>query len=401
MSYGSSYGMTYGGYDGYSVYGSAVSYASCGSEYASSYYGTGLTCGSGRRGCSMGMACRSRGTVCGAGWGNGCQVASYCSVASSGDSCGVSSSCGSSLCGYSSEDFSSCTSDSCMSQGCSTGSCGGYYSSGVYASSYDGGGMAYDSGSVVYGGSTIADGSVGCSGGDCGVSVMGVESGVVTGVPMEGSVINDGTVIEGGMPMEGSVMDGTVIEGSTISPAPSASNTTPPSTQPKTAPSPQKAPESAVPATDPPAPAAALEGAADPSTGLEDSEDMFGTGGVPELPGANDPASDLAPPQDAQGTPPADDGAETDDLFNESTKREGVSVESLTLGSRKWSDNTGRYATVGKLVRIGESFVRIEKSTGRLCTVPFSRLCDADYAYVQTLAVEVGLRLPIRLASAN
>jgi SLA1 homology domain 1, SHD1 len=207
---------------------------------------------------------------------------------------------------------------------------------------------------------------------------MGAESGVVTG-----------------MPMEGTVMDGTVTEGpSTTMPAPSTQSTTPPSSAPKESDVPKSAPAPVTPSesTTPPSD---LQTPAD----VSDQDDMFDSGDISELPGADDATGEIAPPEESTETPPTEDVPE--DLFNDSTQRQGISVESLAVGSRKWTDNTGRYATVGKLVRIGNSFVRLEKSTGRTCTVPFSRLCDSDYAYVQTLAAQVGLRLPIRLASAR
>jgi hypothetical protein len=68
-----------------------------------------------------------------------------------------------------------------------------------------------------------------------------------------------------------------------------------------------------------------------------------------------------------------------------------VASEALTLTSmadtpfRTWIDNTGRFRTDGRLVEIGEGQVRLLKSNGRTCTVTFSRLSEADLAYVASV----------------
>ena len=52
---------------------------------------------------------------------------------------------------------------------------------------------------------------------------------------------------------------------------------------------------------------------------------------------------------------------------------------------RVWIDNTGKFSTEGRLIEIGDDFVRLMKSNGRTCTVPSDRLCPADAAYVASI----------------
>jgi hypothetical protein len=50
---------------------------------------------------------------------------------------------------------------------------------------------------------------------------------------------------------------------------------------------------------------------------------------------------------------------------------------------RTWTDNTGNYQIRGRLVVIGKTHVRILKETGKYTTVPFTRLSQADLAFVR------------------
>ena len=61
---------------------------------------------------------------------------------------------------------------------------------------------------------------------------------------------------------------------------------------------------------------------------------------------------------------------------------------------RTWIDNTGQYRTQGRLIEIHDDSVRLLKTNGRVCTVPNSRLCQADAAYVD--AVKQKLATPVR-----
>jgi hypothetical protein len=56
---------------------------------------------------------------------------------------------------------------------------------------------------------------------------------------------------------------------------------------------------------------------------------------------------------------------------------------------RVWIDNTGRYSTEGRLIKITKDYVRLLKRNGRTCTVPHERLGDADAAYVEAIAEEL------------
>ncbi|WP_160148152.1 SHD1 domain-containing protein [Rubripirellula obstinata] len=52
---------------------------------------------------------------------------------------------------------------------------------------------------------------------------------------------------------------------------------------------------------------------------------------------------------------------------------------------RTWIDNTGVYHVEGRLIEIAGDHVRLLKANGRTCTVPNSRLCQADAAYVDSI----------------
>lgn len=56
---------------------------------------------------------------------------------------------------------------------------------------------------------------------------------------------------------------------------------------------------------------------------------------------------------------------------------------------RVWVDNTGKFHVEGKLIEVRDDHVRLLKTNGRTCTVPMSRLCDADAAYVASLAAKI------------
>ena len=100
-------------------------------------------------------------------------------------------------------------------------------------------------------------------------------------------------------------------------------------------------------------------------------------------------------------------GAADDEPFNfdedastparDATKgRPGNEVDSSTMltkvrsksnrGMRLWTDNTGRYQTVGRLAVIAKTHVRLLKDNGRYSTVPLSRLSSEDLTYVLLVA---------------
>ena len=58
---------------------------------------------------------------------------------------------------------------------------------------------------------------------------------------------------------------------------------------------------------------------------------------------------------------------------------------------RTWIDNTGQFRTDGRLIEINQDNVRLMKTNGRTCTVPHSRLCEADAAYVKAIAKKLQL----------
>ena len=82
----------------------------------------------------------------------------------------------------------------------------------------------------------------------------------------------------------------------------------------------------------------------------------------------------------------------------EAEKSRSVSVVSSILSmettfdqtqQRTWIDNTGRFHTEGRLIEINETHIRLLKTNGKTCTVPHSRLCAADAAYVDALRTKI------------
>ena len=55
---------------------------------------------------------------------------------------------------------------------------------------------------------------------------------------------------------------------------------------------------------------------------------------------------------------------------------------------RRWIDDTGRNATVGRLVAVTGETVAIRKANGRVVRVPLDRLSDHDRAYVASVDPE-------------
>ncbi|MEQ1824963.1 MAG: SHD1 domain-containing protein, partial [Pirellula sp.] len=53
---------------------------------------------------------------------------------------------------------------------------------------------------------------------------------------------------------------------------------------------------------------------------------------------------------------------------------------------RNWIDNTGAYAVKARLSVIYIDKVKLLKENGKFTTVPLSRLCEKDFAYVQWVA---------------
>lgn len=169
--------------------------------------------------------------------------------------------------------------------------------------------------------------------------------------------------------------------------------------------------------------------AAEPAADQED--DQFGAPGDPGDPGdTNDvdlfgpPAGGTPPPVDedepAGTTPPVDEGAPADDadqdldffepggadlddenlddLFSRRTgqraaepaspvTRPATEARSVppepSLSMRRWVDDTGQYQTLGQLVEVGRSYVRLLKENGHYATVPVTRLSDRDFEYVR------------------
>ena len=135
----------------------------------------------------------------------------------------------------------------------------------------------------------------------------------------------------------------------------------------------------------------------------ESLDDLFGDGSdaaaEPRVASQNDElsgdGSDDLFGQPAADTPeevPADNVNDLDDLFGfrEVPRVQPVSRPSK-LVSRVWTDNTGQYKTVGRLVKISSTHVRLLKDTGRFTTVSKQRLSAVDLNYVQQMTAQLGV----------
>jgi hypothetical protein len=138
---------------------------------------------------------------------------------------------------------------------------------------------------------------------------------------------------------------------------------------------------------DSPAPAADAAPAA--------ADDLFNDAPAPAAP-ASDSLDDLFnAPADAAPAAPAEN---LDDIFGAAaaSQQNVVSIELkpqvdplADAKERVWIDNTGSFSTQGRLIEIGEDFVRLVKENGRTCTVPMDRLCPADAVYVEAVRTEL------------
>jgi hypothetical protein len=73
----------------------------------------------------------------------------------------------------------------------------------------------------------------------------------------------------------------------------------------------------------------------------------------------------------------------------ESTQPVADQIDELPM--REWTDNTGRYQTVGRLVKVTHTHVRLLKDNERYTTVPKYRLSAADLAYVREVTQQLGV----------
>ena len=73
-----------------------------------------------------------------------------------------------------------------------------------------------------------------------------------------------------------------------------------------------------------------------------------------------------------------------DDLFAEPAPGADKSTSPSTPNAmRLWTDNTGKYRVTARLVMVSQTHVRLLKENGQYTTVPFSRLSQADVAFVR------------------
>jgi hypothetical protein len=119
------------------------------------------------------------------------------------------------------------------------------------------------------------------------------------------------------------------------------------------------------------------------------------------------PADDLFQPADSSAQPAAqpeappeqDDSGDLDDLFSVKPAPAAqpvavtrpVTEQIRELPMRQWTDNTGRFHTVGRLVKVTQTHVRLLKDNDRYTTVPKHRLSAEDLEYVQEITRQLGV----------
>ncbi len=150
------------------------------------------------------------------------------------------------------------------------------------------------------------------------------------------------------------------------------------------------APAKPAPTNTPPADAGKKPEGAKPA-GNNSLDDLFGTGASMkpsdrETPvAADNPSSSQNPAEKPADSKSAPADALFQDLFsaNAAANNDGASANLLpNLPYRDWTDNTSQFKTKGRLVRVGDDYVRLLKENGRTCTVPLRRLSPEDVAYV-------------------
>jgi hypothetical protein len=165
--------------------------------------------------------------------------------------------------------------------------------------------------------------------------------------------------------------------------------------------------DDALPGFDDPAPTDAPPADTPPADDADSLDDLFGSNGAnrePEPRMARQPESgdDLfdgldATPASTESPAPADEANpvdDLDDLFGTTpapAPTKPVSSETDELPFRIWTDNTGQYQTVGKLVQISPTQIRLLKDNGRFSTVSKERLSQADLAYVTQMETHLGV----------
>jgi hypothetical protein len=63
--------------------------------------------------------------------------------------------------------------------------------------------------------------------------------------------------------------------------------------------------------------------------------------------------------------------------------------DQVPAGMRVWTDDTGKFKTVGRLVVIAKHHIRLLKSNGRHSTVPLNRLSNTDLDFVMAVAKRI------------
>ncbi len=90
-------------------------------------------------------------------------------------------------------------------------------------------------------------------------------------------------------------------------------------------------------------------------------------------------------------------------VFAQASTEIGAITETRTrdLSTRMWSDKLGKYTVVAKIVDFIDGKVRLEKTDGKIVTVPVNVLCEADRRFLRSLAWADKEEMPLHEALAE
>ncbi len=124
--------------------------------------------------------------------------------------------------------------------------------------------------------------------------------------------------------------------------------------------------------------------------GGDDLDDLFEDGPKnPPKRAAVEPAGgDMEEPTAEDDSLTEEESAQVEPATAEETARAAAPPQAepaAPVGEmRLWTDNTGTYTVLARLVVVLDGKVRLQKDTGRFTTVPFERLSKPDLAFVQS-----------------
>jgi len=70
------------------------------------------------------------------------------------------------------------------------------------------------------------------------------------------------------------------------------------------------------------------------------------------------------------------------------SRADDASSDNRKKGFSTWSDSSGKFKVVAKLVEVGDDYVKLEKEDGQQLTVPFARLSSSDLESAKSRAAK-------------